>query len=91
MSFLKSPTDSHFSTRQYSMINQYLLPISLIFSLETPVFRLYQELGITEYEKPRTITLSGNSTVRLKWGLSKGSSPKRVDLRYNLNALVTSL
>ena len=50
------------------MINQYLLPISLIFSLETPVLRLYQELGITEYEKPRTITLSGNSTVRLKWG-----------------------
>ena len=50
-----------------------------------------KELGITEYEKPRTITLSGNSTVRLKWGLSKGSSPKIVDLRYNLKALVTSL
>ena len=47
------------------MINQYLLPISLIFSLETPVLRLYQELGITEYEKSSHQTYRKYKTKRI--------------------------
>ena len=38
----------------------------MILSLETPVFRLVQEIGTIAWSSPRAIALSGISTVRLK-------------------------
>ncbi len=42
--FLKSPLEKNFSMKQYISIKKYLLPISLILSLESPCFLFVHEL-----------------------------------------------
>jgi len=48
--FSKSPIEKYFSIKQYSKMKKYLLPISLILSLDSPDLRLCQELGKMAYE-----------------------------------------
>ena len=59
-------------------------------NLGRPLRRLRQVIGMMVHLYPRTMALSGSSTVRLKWGAIRGRHPSMTSLRYTLKALVVS-